>query len=102
MERTPTRARLEQLLARLTRAWIEGLAPMERTLVSGLIRARGWDLEALASGRGPLATVSDWALGVLILDWHAELGAIPLPWDAELSPAARDAAYAELSGSLAR
>lgn len=98
---SPTRSHLEQLLGDLARTYVASLSPMERTLVLGLTRARGWDLDRLASGSGPLATVSDWSLSILVLDWHAELGKVPVVEDAQLTDANRAAAYAELKGAMA-
>lgn len=71
----PTRAALEQLLSQLARGYVESLEPMGRVMVQSLSRARGWDLDHLASGRGPLAPVSDQALVVLVSAFADELNA---------------------------
>lgn len=98
------RRSLEQLLSRLANSYVESLAPMERTLVRGLIRGRGWDLDRLASGRGPLAPVSDFGLAVLVRVFAEELNALDaqagLPWRESPPPAVVDAALAELKGAL--
>lgn len=98
---SPTRARLEQLLSRLARSYVESLGPMERAMVASLTRARGWDFDHLASGRGPLAPVSDWALEVLVGVFADELHAVLDEPPMHLRPASRDAALAELKDALA-
>lgn len=100
-EPSPTRARLEQLMGRLAQAYVDSLSPMERTLAAGIIRARGWDLQRLASGSGPLATVSDWALTVLVRAFTDELMAASEGLGG-YSPADLDAALGELRGAMAR
>lgn len=100
---SPARTRLELLLARLSRAYIESLAPMERTLVRGLIQARGWDLDRLASGRGPLAPVSDRSLATLVAAFSDELNMALAPgWASphEYTEDQLDAAMVELKAAL--
>lgn len=79
MNPEPTRARLEQLMARLATAYVGALGPMERALVSGLIRSRGWDLHHLASGNGPLAPLSEGTLTVLVMAFADELAGVVDP-----------------------
>lgn len=97
---SPSRARLEQLLARLATGYVASLKPMERTLALGIIRARGWDLERLASGSGPLAPVSDRALRVLARAFCDEL-MVAADGLGGYTEADLDAAMAELKGALA-
>jgi hypothetical protein len=98
-----TRPRLERLLGRLATAYLESLAPMERAIALALVRSRAWDLEHLASGRGPLAGVDDRSLGILVAAFAEELLAVvgqPGAWAAEYSAADLDAAMGELKAAL--
>jgi hypothetical protein len=99
-----SRDRLEQLLGRLARGYVDSLGPMERLMVANIARARGWDFDRLASDRGPLAAVSTWALEVLALTFADELHAVVLDggeWRSHPSAADVDAAMAELKGAMA-
>lgn len=99
------RERIEQLLARLARGYVEGLRPMERGMVQALIRARGWDLDHLATGRGPLAPVTDYGLAVLVRVFAEELNAVDAEglrdtWDGPPPPRLVDAALDELRRAM--
>lgn len=103
---SPTlRPQLEALLGRLARGYVQSLRPMERVMVESLSRARGWDLDHLASGRGPLSPVSDFGLAVLVRVFAEELNAVDLAglagaYPAAPPPALVDAALGELREAM--
>jgi hypothetical protein len=93
-----SRRRLEALMGRLAAAYLDSLNPMERGIALALVRSKGWDLERLASERGPLAGVADRSLAILVSAFALELAAVAPALS--YTPAELDAAMGELRAAV--